>query len=109
MRFHRGGKDLPLFYFITTIEGLPEHELWTHCMKLFNKASSSKKNNVHVARAEHGTAEKAKKVMEARFVPETKPQFINPGVTAADLRKDAKQADAHKYRAVSRLFSLTIN
>ena len=85
------------------MEGLPKHESWTDCMKLFNKAASTRKSKAQVARAQHGKAEKAKKVMEAMPLKETKPQFINPGVTAAGLRKDAKQADAHKHRAVSGL------
>ena len=88
---------------LATMEGLPKHDSWTNCVKLFNKAASTTKSKAQVARAQHGKAEKAKKVMEAMLLKETKPQFINPGVTAADLRKHAKQADAHKHRAVSGL------
>ena len=82
-------------------QGLPNHESWADTMKLFKKVVLSRKSKAQVARAEYGKTAKAKKVREAKLRKEAKPQLTNLGITAADLPRDARRADAHKHRAGS--------
>ena len=69
--------------------------------KKVSKASGPSKSRAQVIKAKLDKAEKAEKRRQANLLKEAKPQLARQGVTASDLMRETKWADASSRRAGS--------